>query len=304
MHMLNHDAARLQSGDRVLVVANPSTRRRIDPIFAELRATAPEGVELDFRMTQAGGDANVIAREHAPGAAMVIAIGGDGTVSEVAGNLDHGKIPLGIISAGSTNIIARELGIPNDMRQAVALIWGSHQLRRIDAGTCNGTIFLHMAGAGFDSRFFDLTDRRLKRKVGWIAYLPAAVKALGDDPVTYHIKTVEQEFDVVSPLVLVANGPSIINPRLKLSHNIRKDDGWLDVLIVTATKPVELARTLGRLATLQFEKSPYVTHLRIREMELSAQQPMPVQLDGDVLEQTPVRFGILPSEVSIICPAT
>lgn len=292
----------LKAGDRILVVANPSTRAEIDPIFTMLRQLAPGGVKLDMRLTQAAGDATDIVRAHGTGAAMVIAVGGDGTVAEVAEHLDHGSIPLGIIPAGSTNIVARELGLPTDIRKAAEMIWSSRRYRRIDAGTANGRMFLHMAGCGFDSRFFNLTDSQLKRKVGWIAYLPAAIKALQEPPMAYHLRTEKQEFDVISPLVLVANGGSIISPRLKLHSKIRNDDGWLNVLVITATTPNELARTLGRLATLQLEKSPYLMHLRVKELDVRSETPMPVELDGDVVTETPVKFRILPREIMVVCP--
>jgi len=292
----------LKAGDRVLVVANPSTRADVESIFNLLRETAPPGIKLDLRVTKAAGHATDIVEKRAPGAAMVIAVGGDGTVAEVVRHLDHGRIPLGIIPAGSTNIVARELGLPTELRKAAELIWGKHRRRRIDAGSANGEIFLHMAGCGFDSRFFDLTDSELKRKVGWIAYLPAAVKALQEPPTSYHLRTEKKEFHVVSPLVLVANGGSIISPWLKLHRKIRNDDGWLNVLVITATTPNELARTIGRLATLQLERSPYLLHLKVKELDVRTETPMPVELDGDVVTTTPVDFRILPREVMIICP--
>jgi YegS/Rv2252/BmrU family lipid kinase len=294
------EAPTLVAGDRVLVIANPATRRQIEPILATLRETAPTGVDLDIRVTTAAGEAREIARDCAGGASLVVAIGGDGTVADVAEHLDG--VPLGIIAAGSTNIIGRELGIPTDFRKAVALLWGPHRLRRIDAGICNDRVFLHMTGAGFDSRFFDLTNHDLKRRVGWLAYLPAAARAMRDRPAHYHIRAGGEEFDVLSPLVLIANGASIIDPRLKLLRQIHKDDGLLDLLVVTATGPLQLARTFARIATLSFERSPFLMHIQTTEIEVSCDSPMPVQLDGDVVEHTPVRIGIRPGAVNIVCP--
>jgi diacylglycerol kinase family enzyme len=160
-----------------------------------------------------------------------------------------------------------------------------------------------MAGAGFDSAFFSLTDPNLKRKVGWLAYLPAAVRALNRDSFRLSIQTPDMKVEVESPLVLVANGASIINPRFRLTSLIRKDDGLLDVLVITATTPVQLARVFARVATMQLERSPYLIHVRASEVSIDAVPTVDVELDGEVVERTPVVFKVDPGAVKLIVPA-
>ncbi|MGC4190334.1 MAG: diacylglycerol kinase family protein [Thermomicrobiales bacterium] len=292
----------LQVGDRVLIVANPATRREIEPILSMLRKTAPAGVELDIRVTSVAGEARTLAQDHAHGAAMVVAIGGDGTVADVAGSLEEGRIPLAIVAAGSTNIIGRQLGIPTDPARAAALFWGQHDERLIDAGRCNDRVFLHMAGVGFDSELFARTDRRLKRKVGWMAYLPAGASALREKPAHFHIVVDDEELDVVSPLVLVANGSAIIHPMLTIHPDIDLDDGKLDLIVVTATTPTEIARTLGRAATRSLSQSPFIMHRQATTVTVRADRDIPVQVDGDVTETLPATFRIDPRSVRVVVP--
>jgi YegS/Rv2252/BmrU family lipid kinase len=232
----------------------------------------------------------------------MIAVGGDGTVSAVAAALHGSDVPLGIIPGGSTNIIAQELGIPGSLDEAVRLVYDDFAIRPLDVGVCNERYFLHMAGAGFDSRLFDMTDTALKKRVGWVAYIPAAIKALRDPAKAYRITVDGETLDVESPLVLIANGSSVINSRIRIRSGIRSDDGLLDLLVVTATKPHELASVLGRFASLTIEASPYVKHWRARSVTLESDEPIPVQLDGDVVERTPVTFGVLPRDIGIIVP--
>ncbi|MGC4105020.1 MAG: diacylglycerol kinase family protein [Thermomicrobiales bacterium] len=292
----------MRSGDRVLVVANPATRREIEPILAMLRDTAPSGVELDIQVTASAGEARTIARERAHGAAMVVAIGGDGTVADVAGSLEGGGIPLAIVAAGSTNIIGRQLGVPTNPSAAAALFWGAHEERVIDAGYCNDRAFLHMAGVGFDSELFARTDRRLKKRVGWMAYLPAAAAALREKPATFHVEADGEAFEVVSPLVLVANGSAIIHPALTVHPDIDPRDGKLDLIVITATTPVEVARTLARGATRRLAQSPYVIHRQAVSISVRANRDIPVQVDGDVNETLPASFRIEPQSVRVIVP--
>jgi len=285
------------------VIVNPATRSNAIRLVELLRAGAPSHVVLDVHFTEYPGHGRELARSSLGKATTMVAIGGDGTVSEVAGALRGSGIPLGIVPGGSTNIVAMELGIPTNIRRNVDMLFGKHKVIAIDVGTCGERVFLHMAGAGFDSAFFSLTDPNLKRKVGWLAYLPAAVRALNRDSFRLSIQTPDTKVEVESPLVLVANGASIINPRFRLTSLIRKDDGLLDVLVITATTPVQLARVFARVATLQLERSPYLIHVRASEVSIDADPSIDVELDGDVVEHTPVAFKVDPSAITVIVPA-
>lgn len=284
------------------MIVNPATRGNATRLVGALRAAAPAHMLLDVRFTERPGHAAELARDGRDRATMMIAIGGDGTVSEVAGALRGSGIPLGIVPGGSTNIVAQELGIPTNIRRSAELLFGEHKVVAIDAGTCGDRVFLHMAGAGFDSAFFSLTDPDLKRRVGWLAYFPAAVQALKRAPFRLSIRTPDTTIEVDSPLVLVANGASIINPRFRLNPRIRKDDGLFDVLVITATTPVQLARVFARLATMQLERSPYLIHVTASEVSVSSDPTIDVELDGDVVERTPVVFKIDPRAVKLIVP--
>lgn len=289
-------------GDRVVVIANPATRTRARTIARVLMEAVPSGLQMELRWTDAPGAGTALAKEASRYAAAVIAVGGDGTVSDVASSLVGTDVPLGILPGGSTNIVAREHGIPTDLNEAAQTIFGPHHQGTIDVGICNDRPFLHMAGTGFDSVLFEIADADLKRKVGWMAYLPAAMQALRFPPATYTIHTGDDRIVQKSPLVLVANGASIIRPELRLSGSIRPDDGWLDLMVVTATTPPELASVIGRLMTLRFESSPFVIHRRVREVDIEATDSMPVQLDGDVVETTPASFRIVRQALRLILP--
>lgn len=296
------DRPTILPGDRVVVVANPATRRDIGRIIASLRQAAPDDVTVDVRITGRAGEARELAREHAPGACLLVAVGGDGTVAEVASAAIEHDIPLAILPGGSTNIIARELRIPTSADGGAALVFGPHRLKAIDVGKSDRRIFLHMAGAGFDSRFFARTSSKLKRKVGWLAYLPAAGRALLDRPSEVHVRVDGQEVRAESPLVMVANGRSVAHPEFHISPDISTSDGVFDVFVITGTGPVEIFGVLGRFMTRRLDRSPYVTRLRGTHVELIADPPLPVQFDGDVDGETPVTCDILEGALRIVVP--
>jgi YegS/Rv2252/BmrU family lipid kinase len=286
---------------RVVAIVNPATHGDAARIVALLRGRVPAGVDLEVCLTRSAGTTTTLAREVlAAGASAAVAVGGDGTVAAVAAALQGTGIPLGIIPGGSTNITARSLGIPADPAAAVALLFGPHRTVPLDIGLCGDACFLHMAGAGLDSRLFADAAPALKRRVGWLAYVPPALHGLTLPPSRFTIVADGVTSEVVSSMVLVCNGSTIISPNLSLYPGVRTDDGQLDVLVLTADDPWELVRTLASLAAQDLEFSPYVTHLRARHIVITADPVLPVELDGDVVRNTPLEVTLVPAALRVI----
>ncbi len=288
---------------RVAVVANPATRRDARLVLRAIRAEAPAETEIDAVLSRFPGEASVLARAAAERADLIVAVGGDGTVADVASGMLDSGVPLGIIPAGSTNIIARELRIPNRTTAAARLLFGRHRLAHLDVGRCGDRSFLHMAGAGLDSHFFHQTDPALKRRLGWLAYLPAGLAALRLPPSRFEIVADGEAISAVSSLVLVANGGSVISPLLRLHPEIRHDDGWLDLLIFEATTPPQIAATIALLAAGSLHRSPHLRWSRARRVEIDAHPQLRLELDGDVVAETPATISISPGALPVVAPA-
>lgn len=292
----------MSGNSRYLILVNPIARRGAESILAAIRELAPVDVEFDVEYTSTTHCAAGSLAGRARNCDAVIAIGGDGTVAEAATASEGVDVPLGIIPAGSTNVIARSFGIPKDPRAAAALILEQPRTRRIDVGVCNGRRFLHMGGAGFDSRMFEATSRRLKQRLGWLAYLQGASKTILAPPVQFTIDVDGTIIECASPLVLVANGAAIVSPTLTVLPGIRYDDGMLDVVIFTGTRFNEIARMVGRMATRSLERSPFMIHIQGRSIEVRADPSIAIQLDGDIIDRTPASFTIMPGALELIVP--
>lgn len=288
---------------RYLVIVNPATRRPPPRVLDSLRTACPPDVELDIHTTTGPRTAADLTKSHLSGVSAVVVVGGDGTVGEVASVIVGTQIPLAIIPAGSTNIVAQEFGIPTNIERAVALIFQPWQLRTVDVGRVGENCFLHMAGAGVDSRMFSLADPRIKRWVGWVAYVPAGGRALLEAPAKFDLEIDGQHQHVVSPLVLIANGGSIITPNFQLMPRLSADDGWLDVLVFRATSVRPLLRTLVDLGIRRLDTSRHVYHQRAKVVRIASDPPLPVQLDGDIVGTTPVTIQVLPAALHVIAPA-
>ncbi|CAN5611877.1 lipid kinase [soil metagenome] len=285
-----------------LLIANPATKGNIPTFVAAVRAAAPPDVDVWVRYTRRGDYPLADVADIIEQADILIAVGGDGTVATVADLAMRTNLPLGIIPAGSTNIVARDLGIPHDPTAAARLIFGNHRKRPIDLGLCNGRWFLHMGGSGIDSKLFMATDQAQKRRYGWKAYLGPALRNLFGPSARYTLTTEYGSLSVVSPLILVALGGSIIRPELLIGTGISRDDGLLDVFVFTPKGSTKVVDTGLRLLSHQLEASPYVTRIRCTELLLESDPPMPVEIDGDVTTHTPAKFSITHLALDVIVP--
>lgn len=284
------------------MVANPATKGDVSNFVAAIRAAAPPGVDVAVRYTRKGDDPLSDIGDLIDHADILIAAGGDGTVGTVARAAVEKKLPLGIIPAGSTNIVARDLGIPSEPGAAASLIFGRHQQRAIDLGWCNDHWFLHMGGSGVDAKLFLAADQSLKQRYGWKAYLMPALQNIFGPPSRYTLTTEKGTISVVSSLILVAIGGSILTPQLQIGSHIARDDGWLDVFIFTPKGAQKVAETGLRFLSRQLESSPYVTRIQCQTLYLDSEPRMPIEIDGDVVTLTPATFRIEPLALKVIVP--
>jgi diacylglycerol kinase (ATP) len=289
---------------RIAAIVNPRARRPVEAVREALVGAAPPGSRVDVLLSAAPGDATRLARSVVADVDLIAAVGGDGTVSEVATGIVGSSVPLAIVPAGSTNIVAREVGVPTGLRAAARLIFGPHRIVARDLGRCGDRYFLHMAGAGLDARFFMRTNPDLKRHMGWLAYVPAAASTLRDPPARVRVMADGEVVERLSPFVLVANGAAVVHPAMKLHPAIRSDDGLLDAFVFGPVDALVTARTLVQIGAGQLDAAPEVVAMRARRIEIAAEPSLPVQLDGDVVGATPVRIDVVPGAVRLVAPGS
>jgi methylglyoxal synthase len=141
----------------------------------------------------------------AAGADLVLASGGDGTISAVAERLIETNVPLGIIPRGTANAFAAALGIPGDIRGACEVITAG-TTRVVDAARCNGKPFILLTGIGFEAEMVDRANRELKNRLGVLAYLLAGVQQFQEQTAFQAVIDIEGELtEVETGTITVAN---------------------------------------------------------------------------------------------------
>lgn len=281
-------------------MANPRGRFSPDRLETLIRAYMPEGSSLIMRHTRPDMPIQELLQSQLDDATVAIASGGDGTVSQVAAAILDEGIPLGIIPAGSTNMVAKVSRIPSDAEQAVRLIFGYHRREKIDVGRCGDRLLLHQGGSGIDARIFQGASSELKKRVRWFAYVPSAVRAAAESQSLYTVTVDGVVVEARSSLVLVANSAELLSSRIQLVGDVSRVDGEFDVLIYTATNPATLA-VAGLLSlTGHLERGGQVLRLRGKQIRIEAYPPAPTEIDGEVIGETPLEIDVVPAALELI----
>ncbi|HEU5089696.1 MAG TPA: diacylglycerol kinase family protein [Roseiflexaceae bacterium] len=277
---------------------------------ATVRATleqhfAPAGIEYDVYETTGNEDLTEIVRQAVErGIDVAVAAGGDGTVSEVANAVAGHSTALALLPVGTANVLARELGIPIDLQQAVALIAGQHATRAIDAMKVGDRHFVLQIGVGLDSLMIRDTDRESKRRFGQIAYLwTLGTRLLGYQPRRFTVYADGERRRPRAAQVLIANGGALGVQSLRWGPNITPSDGQIDVCIIGARTLVDYLGLLWHTLIGQQRRNRNVRYMHAqRSIVVNADRPLPVQADGEIIGETPVQVTVVPAAVNVVVP--
>ena len=260
----------------------------------------PAGSILHVRHTRPDTPIHGIIEDLLEDATVAIASGGDGTVSQVSAAILDERIPLGIVPAGSTNMVAKVSNIPSNPEKAVKLIFGWHRREWIDVGRSEDRLLVHLGGSGIDARMFVGASSTLKRRLRWLAYVPSAVTGAMAKPSMYTVTVDGTETRARSSLVLVANSAQLLHSKIHLVNDVSRTDGKFDVLIYTAENPIALAGAGLASLTGHLESLGQVIRLRGSRIRIEADPPAPTELDGEVVGETPLEIEVLPRAIELI----
>lgn len=236
------------------------------------------------------------------GADLVFVWGGDGMVQRCVDALAGKPATLAIIPAGTANLLATNLGIPQDIEAAVQI--GLHGARRkLDLGVANGERFAVMAGTGFDALMIRDAGSRMKNRVGRLAYVWTGVKHLRERQLRLHIRVDGKDwFDSKASCALVGNVGKVLGG-ISVFDDAQPDDGHLDLGVLTAKGLWQWARALGRTAVGQADRSPFMTFTTGRKFDIRLDRKAPYELDGGERKGTQrLRIAVEPGAITVCVP--
>ncbi len=294
---------------RTLVILNPTAGGRRDP--DALRRRLVPWIDGDFVSTRAPGEAVGLASEAAgSGYESVVAVGGDGTVREVATGLHLGGAAprLGIIPAGTGNDLAWCLGLPSGIEDAAAVATGG-RAATLDlvkatglAGSEEPRFLVNAAVAGFGGRIGDTMTAGFRRRFRRIAYPLAALGQVRDlRPHALHLEVDGRGIDTRALMVVLANG-EYAGGRIRFAPGASTGDGMLDLVIVHAVSPWRLATLVPRVLSGRHAGTAGISMYRGANVRIHAEDDMWINLDGDTWQSGPAGFQVLPAALRVAVP--
>jgi diacylglycerol kinase (ATP) len=261
-----------------------------------------EGIESSFYTTKFAGDATRAAREFATtGYDIVVAIGGDGTVNEIARGLIHTDTALGIVPIGSGNGLARHFAIPLSYVNAAEVIMRGKS-KVMDAGCINGETFFCTAGLGFEAEIGERFNKAKGR--GLITYMEVCAKEFVKyKEEKYKITICGNTFESDAFLITFANCSQWGN-NVYIAPNADASDGMIDMVIWKKSPIVTMPVLAVDLFIRTINQSEFVDSFRTKEVKIERDTDGYIQFDGESrIMGREINVSVLHNSVKIIVPA-
>jgi diacylglycerol kinase family enzyme len=308
---------------RMLIVVNPYATTVSDRL-KNLVVYALQGrYDVEAVLTESQNHATELSREARDGGYdVVVAFGGDGTLNEVANGLAGTDVPVSVLPGGSTNVVARSLGIPNDVVDATEHLLGladRFEPRPIDLGIANGRHFVFACGAGLDATAAKRVDSRprLKARFGPYWYIYAALTGFYRqylrDPVYMHVEADGREAEGVT--AICQNSDPFTYYRsvpLRICEDIAIDDGKLGLAVLRRAAQRDMPMIVTRVLSegLRVSRSRQIDHFGgLTEATIDSISPdsegalrrFPVQVDGDYIgDHSELELRVDPGALTIV----
>ena len=273
----------------------------------EIKSYLKSKFELEILFTTEKLGGGELARQAVKdNAEIIIASGGDGTVSAVAEALIETNIILGVIARGTANAFANALGIPDTVEAACKTILAG-ATKEVDAAQCNDKPMILLAGIGFEAETVANANREAKNRLGVLAYVLSGLKQLQEFvQFTAKIETAKKVITVKASAITVANAAP---PSSVLAHGtagVIYDDGLLDITILAPqTKAGAIAISIQLLQSAGNEEAVEregVGYFRSEWVKVTTNPPQKVVVDGEIIGQTPIKVKCIPSGLTVFAP--
>jgi len=243
-----------------------------------------------------------VKRVLADGADLLFVWGGDGTVQRSIDAMVGSETPLAILPAGTANLLATNLGIPQDIEQAVRIgLYGAR--RKLDVGRFNGERFAVMAGAGFDAAMIRQADGTLKDRFGRAAYVWTGSQNLRVKPFKAKIEVDGAPWYTGAASCILFGNVGRLFGGVEVFHDARPDDGRLELGVVNADGVTDWMRAIARTAVGQSERSPLVQATTAKKIKVKLSRKVLYEVDGGDREKVrSFTVKVQPAAITVCLP--
>ena len=268
---------------KLLFIINPISGGKSKAKMAEIIRLNLDTTKYDYELayTEYARHGQLIVEEQAGGFDAVVAVGGDGTINEIAEVLSRKDIPMGIIPMGSGNGLARHLKIPLIPSKAVKVL-NAFNIKHIDTATLNNNFFVSIAGIGFDSLIASEFEKTIGR--GFVNYARLTTKEyFSYQEQEYHITIDGQKIVRSAALVTFANSNQF-GFETKIAPNAIIDDGLIDVCIMKKPKLYEMPLMMAQIWSSTADRSALLEIIRGKHIVVEPNRILFANIDGESIE--------------------
>lgn len=237
------------------------------------------------------------------GADLVVCCGGDGTIRAVATALAGTSVPLVVVPTGTGNLLARNLGIPTELEVALRVATAGRD-RRIDLGRAGTGCFAAMAGIGLDAAMVRDARPRLKKALGWPAYVLSAAQHLRDPAMAVRLRVDGGPVRNRRAVALVVGNVGSLQGGRPLLPDADPSDGELDLAVIAPRSVREWLTVAARVARGASSDDLPLERLTFRRLEIAVGAAQPCELDGDFAGETSsLVVEVCPQALTVRVPA-
>jgi diacylglycerol kinase (ATP) len=294
---------------RVKLIANPGAGKllesaaRLEQVWSYL---TDAGLEVDVALAHPKREATPIARQAVKdGYDVVISMGGDGTLGAVISGIAGSKVNLGILAAGTENDIARSLGIPEDLKEACALIAAGHT-RKLDLGQVSTKktkkfYFFMLTAIGLTATIFPLIQEMPKGKFSGIKDAVMTLLKYDSKPKVYLTLDDESKISVETMLVTIANTP-LIGAKNLVAPDASMEDGLLDIAVYPDFTKAKLLSYFAMTAHEGETPDAGIQRYRARKIRVKTSPKLDIAAEGIIIGKGTAWIKVLPGALRVIAP--
>ncbi len=288
------------------IIINPASGR-MEPILPIINSVLKDtDINWDVFVTKDSGDALKFAKDAIKEKADAVAVyGGDGTLMEVVGGVMDSDMPIIILPGGTANVMSKELGVPQNLQEACKMMVDpSVEVKTVDIGLFGRKYFIIRTTIGFEADMVNGADRKIKNRLGILAYTFSFFKSLKKiRNVRYELTIDGQKHTAEGLTCIIANSGNVGMGKISIDKNISVRDGVLDVLVVRRAGIQMMAHMIATIIRRErAERWELVEHWQGRDIKIATSVPQTVQCDGEPHKPGPVHVKVVPAAIRMIVP--
>lgn len=287
---------------KVSIIINPGSQPNT-PVLGQLNTVLTNRkIKWDIQISKSNQDAVKLAQEAVQKNPDAVAVfGGDGTVLAVASILYKNTIPLIIIPGGTANVMAKELGVPLEIPEALKVFTRSPKLIEVDTILCDDgqPFFLRIEVGAFAKMVTDV-PRRKKRAVGILAYPLAALKQLlHTNPYTYHLQIDDLQLTVRGVSLMIANSANVGIAGVSVRPNVSCSDGIIDIFVLQS-RDLKSMLMLVMSMLLRTKRPVALKHWKGKKVSFQLPHTQKIVRDDTIVETNALTAEIIPTKLRVL----